>query len=441
MPSADRTTWSSSDQPLARYLAQPIARFLAVEAAGGLLLLLATAAALTWANSPWSASYHQLWSTVVALDAGPIHLSEDLGHWVNDGLMAVFFFVVGLEIKRELVDGQLAGLRQAALPIVAAVGGMVVPAAAFVALNIGGSGSEGWGIPMATDIAFAVGVLLLLGDRVPASLKVLLLGLAIADDIGAILVIAIFYTDEVEGRWLLAAAAGLVAVALMRRARVWYFPAYVVVGALVWVCTLESGIHATIAGVALGLLAPARPLLPELEADQIADRLSSDHDVTAAEVRELGFELRESVSVAERVEAALHPWTSYVVIPVFALANAGIPLSTEALRSAASSRVTIGVVLGLVAGKLVGVSAFTWLAVRLGIARLPDDLRWRHVLGLAALAGIGFTVSIFVTGLAFSDLALQDEAKVGVLVASVAAAALGSALLLGAPAGAPEEDP
>jgi NhaA family Na+:H+ antiporter len=439
MPSADRTTWSSSDRPLARYVAQPLARFLAVEAAGGLLLLLATVIALVWANSPWSAAYHQLWSTVVSLEAGPVHLSEDLGHWVNDGLMAVFFFVVGLEIKRELVDGQLAGLRQAALPIVAAVGGMVVPAAAFVALNIGGAGSEGWGIPMATDIAFAVGVLLLLGDRVPASLKVLLLGLAIADDIGAILVIAIFYTDEVEGRWLLAAAAGLVVVALMRRARVWYFPAYVVVGSLVWVCTLESGIHATIAGVALGLLAPARPLLPELEADQIADRLSSDHDVTAAEVRDLGFELRESVSVAERVEAALHPWTSYVVIPVFALANAGIPLSTDALRAAASSRVTIGVVLGLVAGKLVGVSAFTWLAVRLGIARLPDDLRWRHVLGLAALAGIGFTVSIFVAGLAFADLALQDEAKVGVLVASVAAAALGSALLWGAPA-APEEN-
>jgi NhaA family Na+:H+ antiporter len=192
--------------------------------------------------------------------------------------------------------------------------------------------------------------------------------------------------------------------------------------------------------VALGLLAPARPLLPELEADRIADRLSSDHEVTAAEVRDLGFELRESVSVAERVEAALHPWTSYVAIPVFALANAGIPLSTDALRAAASSRVTIGVVLGLVAGKLVGVSAFTWLAVRLGIARLPDDLRWRHVLGLAALAGIGFTVSIFVAGLAFSDLALQDEAKVGVLVASVAAAALGSVLLRGAPA-APEEDP
>ncbi|MEO7427906.1 MAG: Na+/H+ antiporter NhaA [Acidimicrobiales bacterium] len=428
------STWTSSDRPLARYVVQPVARFLDVEAAGGILLLAATAAALVWANSPWSASYHQLWHTTVAVEAGPLHLSEDLVHWVNDGLMALFFFVVGLEIKRELVAGQLADLRDATLPVIAALGGMVVPAVLFLAVNIGGDGAKGWGIPMATDIAFALGILVLLGDGVPASLKVLLLGLAIADDIGAIVVIAVFYTDEISLRWLLGAVAGLVLVAVMRRARVWFVPAYVMVGAIVWACTLESGIHATIAGVALGLLTPARPLRDEADpgpiAEQVTDRLAADGEVTASEVREIGFELRESVSVADRLETTLHPWTSYVVIPLFALANAGIPLSSGALRDAASSRITIGVVVGLVAGKLAGVSAFAWLAVRCRMARLPDDLGWSHVIGMAALAGVGFTVSIFVAGLAYADAGQQDEAKIGVLVASVAAAGLGVLLLL-----------
>lgn len=429
MAMAERPTWRSSDRPLARYIAQPLNRFLQVEAAGGVLLLGATLAALVWANSPWSGGYEQLWRTVVSLDAGPMHLSEDLGHWVNDGLMALFFFVVGLEIKQELVGGQLADRRDAALPVVAALGGMVVPAALFFALNAGSSGVHGWGIPMATDIAFAVAVLMLLGDRAPSSLKVLLLGLAIADDIGAIAVIALFYTDRVELPWLLAAGAGLLLVALMRQAKVWFLPVYAVVGVAVWACTLQSGIHATIAGVALGLLTPARPLLADIEADRIAARLSDDEDVTPAEVREIGFHLRESVSVAERLGTVLHPWTSYVVVPVFALANAGIPLSGEALGEAASSRVTLGVVVGLVVGKVAGISAFAWGAVRLGMARLPVDVSWRQVTGMAGIAGIGFTVSMFVAGLAYDDPALQDQAKMGVLVASVLAAVVGLAVL------------
>lgn len=441
MPSAPLPTWKTSDQRLARILAQPVGRFLEVEAAGGVLLLIATAVALVWANSPWSAGYDQLWSTAATVDVGPIYLSGDLRHWVNDGLMAVFFFVVGLEIKRELVDGRLAHPRAAALPAIAALGGMVVPAGAFLALNAGSSGSPGWGIPMATDIAFAVGVLLLLGERVPPSLKVLLLGLAIADDIGAIAVIAVFYADDLAVQWLAAAAGGLVIVAFMRRARVWYFPAYAVVGVAVWACTYESGVHATIAGVALGLLTPARPLLPELEASRIADRLSADTQVTPTEVREIGFLLRESVSVAERVETALHPWTSYLVIPVFALANAGIPLSRAAVDAAVTSRVTLGVVLGLVVGKLAGISLAAWLAVRLRVARLPADLGWAHVVGMAALAGIGFTVSIFVAGLAYDDAGVQDEAKLGVLLASIAAACLGSALLMRRPRLATGEPP
>jgi NhaA family Na+:H+ antiporter len=428
---ARHETWLGSDRRLARLVGRPVARFLAIEAAGGLLLLIATAVALIWANSPWSAGYEALWSTEVSLDVGSFHLSESLGHWVNDGLMALFFFVVGLEIKGELVSGQLSDRRDAALPAAAALGGMVVPAAIFAVVNIGGD-LAGWGIPMATDIAFAVGVLALFGDRIPAGLKVLLLGLAIVDDIGAILVIALFYTDQIDVGWLAGAAVGLLAILLMRRARVWYPPAYAVVGLGVWLCTLESGIHATIAGVALGLLTPARPLMPELEADRLADRLSEDHDVTAAEVRDISFELRESVPVAERLEEALHPWTSYVVIPVFALANAGIPLSAESLGDAAGSRITLGVVLGLVVGKILGVTAATWAAVRLGAGRLPPGVSWRQVIGMAAIAGIGFTVSIFVAGLAYEDgSALQDEAKVGVLVASAVAAIIGALLLRG----------
>ncbi len=427
--STNRPTWIGSDRPIARYVAQPVTRFLAVEASGGVLLLAATVVALVWANSPWSASYETLWHTTVTLDAGPIHLSEDLHHWVNDGLMALFFFVVGVEIKRELVTGQLRSARDATLPVVAALGGMVVPAAAFLAINVGGPGSHGWGIPMATDIAFALGVLALLGDRIPSTLKVLLLGLAIADDIGAIVVIAVFYTEEIQVRWLIAALVGIAAVALMRRIRIWYIPPYFVLGLVVWACTLESGIHATIAGVALGLLTPARPLLPEVEAERTAHRLSDDRDVTADEVRELAFELRESVSVAERLEDALHPWTSYVVIPIFALANAGIPLSRESLGDAATSRIAIGVVAGLVLGKLVGISAFSWIAVRVGWARLPAGVQWPHVFGMAAIAGVGFTVSIFVAGLAYTDVALQNEAKIGVLTASLFTAVAGALVL------------
>lgn len=427
---AEHPTWITSDRRLARFVARPIVRFLHIEASGGLLLLAATAVALLWANSPWSGSYQSLWHTTIAVTVGSFELREDLGHWVNDALMALFFFVVGLEIKFELVRGQLSSVRQAALPAIGALGGMVVPAAVFFAFNAGRSGESGWGIPMATDIAFALGVLALLGPRVPASLKILLLGLAIADDIGAIVVIALFYTEQIALPWLAGAVAGLALLATMRRVRIWYLPLYGIGGFIVWLCTLQSGVHATIAGVALGLLTPARPLMPDFEADRLADHLSGDTDVTAAEVRTVGFALRESVSPAERLAEILHPWTSYVIIPIFALANAGIELSGEALRAALASPITVGVVAGLVVGKLVGISLFMWVAVRLGAARLPEDTTWRQVAGMAAIAGIGFTVSIFVSGLAYDDPALVEQAKIGVLAASALAAAIGSALLL-----------
>ncbi len=433
-----RHTWLGSDRPLARTVAQPITRFLHVEAASGVLLLVAAVIALVWANSPWSASYEQLWSTDVVLTVGRHTIEADLRHWINDGLMAVFFFVLGLEIKQELVDGQLSSARAAAVPALGALGGMLLPAAIYLALNAGGPGADGWGIPTATDVAFSLGVLALLGSRVPAELKVLLLALAIADDVGAIVVIAAFYSDHLSPAWLAVAAAGLLLVVAMRQRRVWYPPLYVVLGLAVWFATRESGIHATIAGVALGLLTPARSFMPRADADRIAGQLSADDNVDAAEVREISFRIRESVPVAERLETLLHPWTSYVIVPIFALANAGVVVSGDSLSDAATSRITLGVVAGLVVGKLVGVGAAIALAVRTGLGRLPPEVTGRHVAGMAALAGIGFTVSLFVTGLAFPGPDLADEAKLGVIAASIVAASLGAAILLmGRPRPAP----
>ena len=419
-------TWQHSDRFLARNLGRPVLRFLHVEAAGGLLLLASTVVALVWANSPWSSSYHGLWDTTFVFNLGGHVLEEDLRHWVNDALMAVFFFVVGLEIKQELVTGHLSKWRDALLPAIAALGGMVVPAVIFAALNTGGPGSPGWGIPMATDIAFAVGVLALLGDRVPTPLKILLLALAIVDDIGAIAVIAVFYTDDIQVPWALAAVAGLLLIVTLRRLRVWYVPIYAVIGTAVWLATLESGIHATIAGVALGLLCPAKPLLPETEAAAIADELSADSQGSVSDVRAVTFRLRESVPVAERLQDLLHPWTSYVVIPIFALANAGVDLSAHLVREATTSPVTGGVVAGLVLGKPVGITGAVLVATRLRLARLPDGVTMPQILGMALLAGIGFTVSLFITGLAYTKATLDAQAKVGILVASGLAGLLGS---------------
>lgn len=427
---ATRPTFLSSNRLLARKVARPVARFLAVEASGGVVLVIAAAAALAWANSPWSASYQALWETEAAVDLGRWTVRHDLRHWVNDGLMALFFFVVGLEVKVELVSGRLSRRADAAFPVAAALGGMVVPAAIFALANAGRQSADGWGIPMATDIAFAVGVVALLGDRVPATLKVALLGIAVVDDIGAIVVIALFYTDTLAVQWALVAVAGLAVAVLLRRARVWYFPAYAAVGIVVWFATLQSGVHATIAGVALGLLAPGRPLMGEIDAERVAHQLSSDQDVTAREVREVAFRIRESIPVADRLLDFLHPWSSYVIVPVFALANAGIQLTGDSMDAALGSRITLGVAAGLLLGKPVGVVGAALLAVRLRLADLPDGMTRRHLLGLGAAAGIGFTVSIFITSLAYEQEAFINEAKVGILAASLAAG-LGALVLLG----------
>jgi NhaA family Na+:H+ antiporter len=422
-------TWLGSDRALARSVGRPVNRFLRVEAASGLLLLAAAVAAMVWANSPWSGAYTDLWASDIGVTVAGHSLVLDLRHWLNDGLMTLFFFVLGLEIKQELVDGQLTSARSAAIPAIGALGGMVVPAAVYAALNAGGDGAGGWGIPMATDVAFSLGVLALLGSCVPPALKVLLLALAIVDDIGAIVVIAAFYSDGLSLAWLAVAVAGLATVAGLRRRTVWYMPVYAVLGVAVWFAMYESGVHATIAGVALGLLTPARPLMPEIDADRIAGELSGDTSVDAAEVRDISFRIRESVPVTERLQNLLHPWTSYVIVPLFALANTGVEISSDTLADAAGSRVTLGVVAGLVVGKLVGVAGAIALGRRLGLGVLPEGVTLRHVVGMAGLAGIGFTVSLFVTGLAFDDEALADEAKLGILAASVLGAAVGALVL------------
>jgi|TARA_B100000959_G_C14985489_1_gene625404 NhaA family Na+:H+ antiporter len=374
----------------------------------------------------WAASYQNFWHAEIELVVGPWHLPHlSVGHFVNDALMALFFFVVGLEIKRELVTGDLSSFRAAALPAIGALGGMVVPAALYLVLNSAGEASRGWGIPMATDIAFAVGIVALLGARVSPKIKLFLLTLAIVDDIGAIAVIAIFYTDDLSSSWLLAAGVGLVGVWVLQRLRVWAIPVYATLGIFIWYATLESGVHATIAGVALGLLTPARPLLDQRDAQQIVDALPSDANV--AEVRHASFLAQESVPLTERLENMLHPFTAFMIIPIFALANAGIELSTDKISDAVSSRVTLGIVLGLVVGKPVGITLFTWVATRFGFA-LPQGVRWPQFIGMGLAAGIGFTVSIFLAGLAFESYAVTDLAKIGILVASFIAAV--AALLL-----------
>jgi len=401
--------------------------FLATEVAGGLVLLVATVAALVWANSPWDAAYERLWHTELVASLGQDRLAMDLRHWVNDGLMALFFVVVGLEVKRELLQGELRDRRRALLPIVAAAGGMVVPAALYLAVNLGGDGAPGWGIPMATDIAFALGVLALVARSLPPVLRVFLLTLAIVDDIGAIVVIAVFYSTTIDGPWLAAAFAVVVVVVALRQLGVSFTPLFVVLGGCLWLALHSSGVHATLAGVAMGLLAPATPRLGR---EIILGRSDELLDVFSPESARATSRLaRMSVSELEWLEHGLHPLSSLVIVPLFALANAGVALSGDALEGALSSPVTLGVLVGLVAGKTVGITGAAWLACRLGWAELPRDVGWREIAGVAALGGIGFTVSLFITGLAFDSVEIIAEAKVGILAASLLASVLGAIVL------------
>ncbi len=423
---------------IARHVLLPTHAFVRTEAASGAILLAAAVAALVWANSPWEGSYSDLWETTLTVDVGLFSISEDLRLWVNKALMTFFFFVVGLEIKRELVHGELGDLRRAALPAVAALGGMVVPALLFLSLNAGGDGARGWGIPMATDIAFALGVLALLGRRISTEVRIFLLTLAIADDIGAIVVVAIFYAESLSFEALGIALLLLGVIVAMRRMGVQGANAYFVIGGLFWVAVLKTGVHATIAGVVLGLLAPASPyftkgtfaesmgtlLMRFREANAKGDEETAE--IVLGQVEEL---TEGTEAPLERLERLVHPLTSFVVIPLFALANAGLDLSADILRDSMSSPITLGIILGLVIGDPVGIVGFSWLAVRLGITSLPAGMRWAHVVGIGLLGGMGFTVSLFITGLAFEDAELVSEAKVGILTASVIAGLAGYAFL------------
>jgi NhaA family Na+:H+ antiporter len=359
-----------------------------------------------------------------------VKIDEPLVSWVNDGLMTVFFFVAGLEIKREVLRGELAAPRKAALPAIAALGGMVVPALIFLAFNLGRDGEHGWGIPMATDIAFAVGVLSLAGPRVPLSLKVFLLALAIVDDLGAIAVIAVFYTDGLALGWLAAATGLFVLTYALGRAGVRHVIIYAAIGVVAWLTMHESGVHATVAGVALGLLTPIDPHMGHGELEKSALDLVVDFragrrggtresaELSRSALRDLESLTRESQSVLDRLEHALHPWASYLVVPIFAIANAGIALDGGVVRDAASSPVSVGVAAGLVLGKPLGIAAFSFAAIKLGLATLPEGVRAQQLAAAGMVAGVGFTVSIFVTGLAFTDVALVDEAKLGILAGS-----------------------
>ncbi len=421
------------ESPVGR-LVRPFVRFLQIESASGLVLLACTVVALLLANSQWGAAYEAIWQTRVGLAVGNFELNKPLLLWINDGLMTLFFFVVGLEIKRELVAGELRDPRKAALPVLAALGGMVVPATIYLLFQSGQPGQAGWGIPVATDIAFVVGFLALLGSRVPLGLKIMLLALAIADDIGAVLVIAFFYSTDISWPAFGLAAAGFGVTYWFNRMGVRQVGIYVVVGAGIWLAFLKSGVHPTVAGVLLGLLTPTsawvgdRTLLGVLT--DVLQRLRRDSDEGSRNRRtqtlgHLAATAREGISPLERLENGLHPWVAFVIMPLFALANAGVGVAFADL----GSPVALAVAAGLFIGKPMGIVLFSWIAATLGLARLPSGVNWKIMLGAGCLAGIGFTMSIFLAGLALEG-DLLDAGKVGTLTGSTLSAIAGCALLL-----------
>ncbi|WP_249998352.1 Na+/H+ antiporter NhaA [Actinoplanes sp. M2I2] len=397
---------------------------LATETRGAAALLVATVLALIWANLP-GAGYETVWDTEFTVGFGGSAITEDLRHWVNDGLMVFFFLLAGMEIRRELTLGDLRDRRAAIVPIVAAAGGMVVPAVIFATVTMGSTAQSAWGMAMATDIAFALGVLALVGPRCPANVRVFLLTLAVVDDIGAILVIAVVYTEAVHLIPLLVAAA-LIGVALvMRMLGVWRATPYLVVGVALWVATYESGLHPTIVGVVFGLLTPAFvPRRADLDRlDRLLGRLRREPGPEAARLLSIGAQ--GAVSANDRLQYLLRPWTSFLVVPLFALANAGVALSPELLSRAVTSPVTLGVFAGLVAGKTLGIWGASAIVVRTRLGRLPNGVGLPQVLSVGAVAGIGFTVSLFVAELAIADETVRDEAKIGILAAAVVATGLG----------------
>lgn len=423
-----------------RRVLDALERFLHVEAVSGIVLLITAAAALVWANSPAAGSYDRLWHAPLTFGIGGLVVEHSLEFWINDGLMTIFFLVVGLEIRREMHEGALSNARLAALPLAAACGGIVAPALIYIAL----AGADptlrgGWAIPTATDIAFAVGVLALLGKRVPAPVRVLLLALAVIDDIAAVIVIALFYSSSFAFSGLAIAGAGVLLVLMLQRLGFQSAFVYVVPGAIVWFGLLQSGLHPTLSGVILGLLTPALPVhhgaapidaatraIRELRERAHAEQRDV-HDLIPP-LKELKIAQRELLPPVVRVQSALHPWVAYAVMPLFALANAGVHIGDLDASAAGASTVLFAVAMALVIGKPLGIFSASWLAVRAGFCTLPPQMTWRSVMLVGCLGGIGFTMAIFIATLAFDDQKLLEAAKLGVLVASAAAGAAGLAL-------------
>ena len=423
-------------QKLARYARLPLERFLAIEAASGILLLLAALVALVLANSPWSGKIANFWALKLGISLGGWSFARDLAWIVNDGLMVIFFFVVGLEIRREIHHGELSELRRAALPVAAAIGGMIAPALIYLAIAGEPATRSGWGVPMATDIAFAVGVLALLGRRVPAALRVLLLAVAVIDDLGAILVIALFYSEGLHGGGFAVAGAGIAGVFLLQGLGVRSKLAYVLPGFVLWAGVYTAGIHPTIAGVILGLLTPVRTwvgvegLIAGLQrhVEGEAHMKSLEGHALEEALAEVDHLRREATSPAEALIERLHPWVAYGIMPIFALANAGVSVASFRIDGDAG-RVILGVGLGLLIGKPLGILIVVYTTKWLGWVMLPRGLGFRHILVLGVVAGIGFTMALFVAQLAYGEVALLDAARLGILLASGGAGAV--ALVLG----------
>ncbi|MFM8261626.1 MAG: Na+/H+ antiporter NhaA [Pirellula sp.] len=437
----------------------PVKRFLHIEATSGVVLMLCTLIALVIANSPWDEAFEKFWHTHVAFEFGKLKIDGHLGHLiVNDVLMTIFFFVVGLEVKREVVAGELRDPRKALLPIIGAIGGVVTPALIYLVLQYGQEGQRGWAIPMATDIAFVVGILALLGSRIPFGLKIFLLTLAIVDDILAVLVIATIFTDSIAWGYLMMALAGFALCWLLNRIGVREVPIYVIVGIAIWIGFYKAGIHPTIAGVALGLMTPATAWIGrktfldvmgdfwdsirqdrDTEANEAESHQESHHEQVPVNLEQLQFLARESHSPLHRLEMGLHPWVAYAIMPIFALANAGVELDPVALTSG----VSIAVATGLALGKPLGILLFCFLAVRLGWTRLPNGVNWPIFLGGACLGGIGFTMALFLNALSFpveEYPVLEGAGKIGTLVGSAISAVLGTLVLLGFTKSSPTQD-